>query len=82
MCVMAQVGSKYGVSSKPIHLKVHSANVLTMTLIDLPGITRLAVGDQADNIPEVLTRMTMDFISKECKQGSPDAGRFSNSLHV
>ncbi|KAK9810425.1 hypothetical protein WJX72_010489 [[Myrmecia] bisecta] len=59
------VGSKWGVSSKPIHLKIHSPHVLTMTLIDLPGVTKVAVGDQPSNIEEVLTDMVLEFISKE-----------------
>ena len=34
------------ISDKPINLTIYSADVLDLTLIDLPGLTRVAVGDQ------------------------------------
>jgi replication fork clamp-binding protein CrfC len=30
----------------PINLKIYSPNVLNLTLVDLPGITKVPVGDQ------------------------------------
>jgi len=53
------------VSSDPIVLKVYSPNVLTMTLIDLPGITKVPVDDQPANIEEILTDMTRNYIEQE-----------------
>lgn len=41
-----------GISDKHIRLKVTSANVPDLTLIDLPGITRVAVKGQPENIGE------------------------------
>lgn len=41
-----------GISDKLISLEVTSTNVPDLTLIDLPGITRIAVKDQPENIAE------------------------------
>lgn len=56
------VGSNKGISEKPIRLKVYSPNVLTMTLVDLPGITRVPVGDQPTDIESRLRAMILDYI--------------------
>lgn len=34
-------GQNKGVSKLPIHLKIHSPNVLNLTLVDLPGLTKV-----------------------------------------
>eukprot|EP00091_Calanus_sinicus_P021907 TRINITY_DN6697_c0_g1_i1.p1 TRINITY_DN6697_c0_g1~~TRINITY_DN6697_c0_g1_i1.p1 ORF type:complete len:183 (-),score=52.70 TRINITY_DN6697_c0_g1_i1:172-720(-) len=39
-------GANKGISNLPINLRVYSPHVLNITLIDLPGLTKLAVGDQ------------------------------------
>jgi len=57
------VGSNKGVSEKPIRLKIHSPNVLTMTLVDLPGITRVPVGDQPADIEAKLRTLIINYIS-------------------
>lgn len=56
------VGLNKGVSDKPIRLKIFSPNVLTMTLVDLPGITRVPVGDQPSDIEARIRKMILDFI--------------------
>lgn len=38
------------VSPIPIHLKVVSRNVIDLTLLDLPGLTKVPVGDQPNDI--------------------------------
>lgn len=55
-------GSNRGVSDRPIRLRVFSPHVLTMTLVDLPGVTRVPVGDQPSDIEERLREMIMNFI--------------------
>jgi len=45
-----EAGSNRGVSEKQIGLKISSPNVLNMTLVDLPGITKVPVGDQPTDI--------------------------------
>ena len=39
-----------GISPIPINLRVYSPHVLNLTLIDLPGMTKVAVGDQPPDI--------------------------------
>lgn len=34
-------GSNKGISRTPIHLKIYSKNVLNLTIIDLPGLTKV-----------------------------------------
>ncbi|XP_041032950.1 dynamin-3 isoform X9 [Carcharodon carcharias] len=58
-------GSNKGISSIPINLRVHSPHVLNLTLIDLPGITKVPVGDQPADIEHQIKEMIMQFISKE-----------------
>lgn len=36
-----ETGSNKGISNKPIHLKIYSPKVLNLTLIDLPGLTKV-----------------------------------------
>lgn len=36
-------GQNKGVSKLPIHLKIHSPNVLNLTLVDLPGLTKVRI---------------------------------------
>ena len=45
-----ETGKNKGISKKPIHLRIYSPNVLDLTLVDLPGLTKNPVGDQPDNI--------------------------------
>lgn len=54
-----------GVSADPINLRVFSPNVLNLTLIDLPGMTKVPVGDQPGNIEELIHNMIHGFIAKD-----------------
>ncbi|XP_065821125.1 dynamin-3 isoform X9 [Labrus bergylta] len=58
-------GSNKGISPIPINLRVYSPNVLNLTLIDLPGMTKVAVGDQPLDIEHQIRDMLMQFITKE-----------------
>ncbi|XP_041640717.1 dynamin-2-like isoform X3 [Cheilinus undulatus] len=58
-------GSNKGISPIPINLRVYSPNVLNLTLIDLPGMTKVAVGDQPHDIEFQIRDMLMQFITKE-----------------
>ncbi|ETV97833.1 hypothetical protein H310_09175 [Aphanomyces invadans] len=55
-------GKNKGISNKPITLKVFSPFVLNLTLVDLPGITKVPVGDQPANIEEQIRDMCIEFI--------------------
>lgn len=57
-----ETGMGVCVTDKPINLKIYSPNVVNLTLIDLPGITRNPVGDQPRNIEEILRNMVVRFI--------------------
>uniref|UniRef100_A0A8C7VNR6 dynamin GTPase n=1 Tax=Oncorhynchus mykiss TaxID=8022 RepID=A0A8C7VNR6_ONCMY len=58
-------GSNKGISAIPINLRVYSPNVLNLTLIDLPGMTKVAVGDQPLDIEHQIRDMLLQFITKE-----------------
>ncbi|KAK7160998.1 hypothetical protein R3I94_003844 [Phoxinus phoxinus] len=58
-------GSNKGISPVPINLRVYSPNVLNLTLIDLPGMTKVAVGDQPTDIEFQIRDMLLQFITRE-----------------
>ncbi|XP_062586061.1 dynamin-1-like isoform X6 [Saccostrea cucullata] len=58
-------GHNKGISNIPINLRVYSPHVLNLTLIDLPGMTRVAIGDQPPDIEMQIRSMLLEFITKE-----------------
>ena len=56
-------GANKGISNQAISLKIFSPHVLALTLVDLPGITKVPVGDQPENIEEQIQEMILEFIS-------------------
>ncbi|XP_077809969.1 dynamin-1-like protein isoform X5 [Macaca mulatta] len=52
-----------GVSPEPIHLKIFSPNVVNLTLVDLPGMTKVPVGDQPKDIELQIRELILRFIS-------------------
>ncbi|KAJ8933483.1 hypothetical protein NQ314_013981 [Rhamnusium bicolor] len=58
-------GSNKGISNIPINLRVYSPNVLNLTLIDLPGLTKVPIGDQPVDIEQQIRSMIMQFIKRE-----------------
>nr|XP_015211931.1 PREDICTED: dynamin-3 isoform X3 [Lepisosteus oculatus] len=58
-------GANKGISPVPINLRVYSPYVLNLTLIDLPGITKVPVGDQPPDIEYQIRDMIMQFICRE-----------------
>ncbi|CAI0557251.1 unnamed protein product [Linum tenue] len=59
-----EAGENKGVSDKQIRLKIFSPNVLDITLVDLPGITKVPVGDQPTDIESRIRTMIMSYIKK------------------
>lgn len=43
-------GSNKGICPEPISLKIYSIRVVNLTLVDLPGLTKVPVGDQPEDI--------------------------------
>ncbi|KNC97356.1 dynamin-like GTPase VPS1 [Spizellomyces punctatus DAOM BR117] len=60
----AKTGKNAGISPEPINLRIYSPNVLTLTLVDLPGLTKVPVGDQPKDIEKQIRDMILKFITK------------------
>lgn len=58
-------GTGVGISHELISLEVESSNVPDLTLIDLPGIARVAVGNQPQDIGDQIKRLIKTFIEKQ-----------------
>jgi len=57
-------GSNKGISSASINLKIFSPHVLNLTLVDLPGITKVPTGDQPADVEERILNMCNEFVCK------------------
>ncbi|KOB66120.1 Uncharacterized protein OBRU01_22251, partial [Operophtera brumata] len=53
-------GSNKGISPEPISLKIFSTRVVNLTLVDLPGITK--VRDQPEDIENQITKLIIKYI--------------------
>ncbi|KAK9515669.1 hypothetical protein VZT92_026296 [Zoarces viviparus] len=58
-------GKGVGISDDLISLEIASPDVPDLTLIDLPGITRVAVKGQPENIGDQIQRLIQKFITKQ-----------------
>lgn len=58
-------GHNKGISAIPINLRIHSPQVLNLTLIDLPGLTKVPVGDQPADIENQIRDMILSFIRRD-----------------
>ncbi|GFT20525.1 dynamin [Nephila pilipes] len=58
-------GTNKGISPHPINLRVYSPHVLNLTLIDLPGMTRVPVGDQPPDIEHQIRDMLLTYVKKD-----------------
>ncbi|GMI87588.1 DYNAMIN RELATED PROTEIN 1C, DYNAMIN-like 1C, ARABIDOPSIS DYNAMIN-LIKE PROTEIN 5 [Hibiscus trionum] len=57
-------GKTKQISNIPIHLSIYSPNVVNLTLIDLPGLTKVAVEGQSDSIVEDIENMVRSYVEK------------------
>ncbi|GME78909.1 unnamed protein product [Ambrosiozyma monospora] len=57
-------GKNKGISRIPINLKVYSPNVLNLTLVDLPGLTKIPIADQPTDIERQIKNLILEYISK------------------
>ncbi|KAL0553001.1 hypothetical protein IC582_006883 [Cucumis melo] len=53
------------ISPVPIHLSIYSPNVVNLTLIDLPGLTKVAVEGQPDSIVQDIESMVRTYIEQQ-----------------
>ncbi len=60
-----ELGSNKGISEKQLRLKIFSPHVLNMTMVDLPGITKVPVGDQPSDIEARVRSMILSYIKHE-----------------
>ncbi|OCT85224.1 hypothetical protein XELAEV_18023388mg [Xenopus laevis] len=58
-------GLNKGISAIPISLRIYSPHVLNLSLVDLPGVTKVPVGDQPADIEIQIRDMILQFISRE-----------------
>lgn len=58
-------GTNKGISPIPINLRIYSPHVLNLTLVDLPGLTKVPIGDQPADIEKQIREMILQFITKE-----------------
>ncbi|QHO11116.1 Dynamin-related protein 5A [Arachis hypogaea] len=59
-----ETGKTKQISSVPIHLSIYSPYVVNLTLIDLPGLTKVAVEGQPDSIVQDIENMVRSYIEK------------------
>ena len=56
-------GRNKGISNKSINLKIFSPYVLNLTLVDLPGVTKVPTGDQPEDVEDQIKAMCYEFIN-------------------
>ncbi|KAB2595851.1 dynamin-related protein 1B [Pyrus ussuriensis x Pyrus communis] len=59
-----ETGHSKAISTVPIHLSIFSPNVVNLTLIDLPGLTKVAVDGQPESTVKDIDNMVRSFIEK------------------
>lgn len=55
-------GANKGICAEPITLGVYSRNVVNLTLVDLPGLTKNPVGDQPEDIEIQIRELVSKYI--------------------
>jgi len=60
-----EVGKNKAISRKPIHLRIYSPHVLDLTLVDLPGLTKVPTGDQPEDIENQIRNMINEYIQQQ-----------------
>lgn len=56
-------GSNKGISPDPINLKIFSSRVVNLTLVDLPGLTKVPIGEQPPDIEQQIKDLILKYIS-------------------
>jgi dynamin 1-like protein len=58
-------GKSKDIIDKPIVLNIFSSSCPNLTIVDLPGITSIPVGDQPKNIYEITKNMALRYIKEK-----------------
>jgi dynamin 1-like protein len=61
---MRIAGFEKNISDEPISLTIYSPNVVDLTMVDLPGITKVPIKGQPHDIEDQIKRITLKFISQ------------------
>ncbi|CAH4033236.1 unnamed protein product [Pieris brassicae] len=56
-------GNNKGICPEPINLKIYSTKVVNLTLVDLPGITKVPIGDQPEDIENQIRNLIFKHIA-------------------
>ena len=56
-------GENKGICPEPISLKFYSTKVLSLTMVDLPGMTKVPVGDQPEDIEVQIRALIFKYIN-------------------
>ena len=56
-------GKEKLISDKPIIMKIFSSKLIDLTLVDLPGLVKVPLKGQPDNIDSQIKKIVLDFIS-------------------
>ncbi|CAL5330205.1 unnamed protein product [Camellia sinensis] len=59
-----ETGRSKQISTVPIYISLYSPNVVNLTLIDLPGHTKVAIDGQSENIVQDIENMVRSYIEK------------------
>ncbi|CAL5382251.1 unnamed protein product [Camellia sinensis] len=59
-----ETGRSKQISTVPIYLSIYSPNVVNLTLIDLPGLTKVAIDGQSESIVQDIENMVQSYIEK------------------
>ncbi|KAL4901010.1 hypothetical protein BDW74DRAFT_87335 [Aspergillus multicolor] len=57
-------GNNKGINRQPINLKIFSPHVLNLTMVDLPGLTKVPIGDQPSDIEKQTRALILEYIAK------------------
>jgi replication fork clamp-binding protein CrfC len=52
-------GRSKAIAPQPISMRLYSPTVTNLTLVDLPGMTKVAVGDQPADIETLIKNLTV-----------------------
>ena len=61
---MRIAGNNKGINRQPINLKIYSPHVLSLTMVDLPGLTKVPIGDQPTDIEKQTRNLISEYIAK------------------